>query len=232
MLWLLLAIPGLVLGIWAQLRVRSAFSKYSRVPNSRGLTGAQAARMMLDYHNLPDVTVEESSGFLTDHYDPRHRTLRLSPDVWRSNSIAAVSVAAHETGHALQHAQHYAPLGLRTAIVPAVQFGSRLGPLLFFVGFMMQAFARNLGDLGFYIALVGLILFGITALFTIITLPVEFDASNRAKRELVAMNILGQSEMVGVNKMLNAAALTYVAAAVAAIGQFLYYAFILFGRRR
>ncbi len=232
MLWLLLAIPGLVLGIWAQLRVRSAFSKYSRVPNSRGLTGAQAARMMLDYHDLPDVSVEESSGFLTDHYDPRHRTLRLSPDVGRGTSIAAVSVAAHETGHALQHAQHYAPLQLRTAIVPAVRFGSYLGPLLFFAGFMMQAFTRAFGELGFYIALGGLILFGITALFTIITLPVEFDASNRAKRELVAMNILGQSEMEGVSKMLGAAALTYVAAAIAAIGQFLYYAFILFGRRR
>ncbi len=232
MLWLLLAIPGLILGIWAQLRVRSAFNKYSRVPNSRGLSGAQAARMMLDYHGLPDVSVEESSGFLTDHYDPRSRTLRLSPDVGRGNSIAAVSVAAHEAGHALQDSQHYAPLKLRTAIVPAVQFGSYLGPLLFFAGFMLQAISRSAGELGFYIAFGGLILFGLTALFTVITLPVEFDASNRAKRELVAMNILNQNEMVGVNQMLGAAALTYVAAAIAAIGQFLYYAFILFGRRR
>ena len=155
--------------------------------------------------------------------------LRLSPDVGRSPSIAAVGVAAHEAGHALQDAKNYYPLKLRSAIVPAVQFGSWLGPILFMGGFLLQAF---LGQFGFGLAVIGLILFAITAVFTIVTLPVEFDASKRAKKELVAMNILGQEEMVGVNKTLNAAALTYVAAAVAAIGQVLYYAFLLFGRRR
>ncbi len=228
MLWLLLALPGLLLGLWAQYKVKSAFGKYSKIKNSRGMTGAQAARAMLDHYGLYDIRIEETKGRLSDHYDPSNKVLRLSPDVGRSPSIAAVGVAAHEAGHALQDAKNYGPLKLRSAIVPAVQFGSWLGPLLFMGGFLLQTFV---GRFGFNIALVGLVLFAITAVFTIITLPVEFDASKRAKKELVAMDILGQQEMVGVNKTLNAAALTYVAAAVAAIGQVLYYAFLLFGRR-
>jgi len=227
-LWLILALPGLLLGLWAQMRVRSAFGQYSRVPNSRGITGAQAARLMLDFYGLHDVRIEETGGFLTDHYDPRHRVLRLSPDVGRSPSIAALGVAAHEAGHALQHAKGYLPLQVRTAIVPAVQFGSFLGPLLFMVGFALQAIA----GFGFNLAVLGLLLFALTAVFALITLPVEFDASNRARKELMAMGILGPQEMAGVNKTLNAAALTYVAAAVAAIGQVLYYALLLFGGRR
>ncbi|MCX7851547.1 MAG: zinc metallopeptidase [Caldilineales bacterium] len=227
-LWLILALPGLLLGLWAQARVRSAFGQYSRVANSRGLTGAQAARLVLDYYGLHDVRIEETGGFLTDHYDPRHRVLRLSPDVGRSPSIAALGVAAHEAGHALQHAKGYMPLQLRTAIVPAVQFGSFLGPLLFMIGFALQAFA----GFGFNLAVLGLALFSLTAIFALVTLPVEFDASNRARKELMAMGILSPQEMAGVNKTLNAAALTYVAAAVAAIGQVLYYALLLFGARR
>lgn len=227
-LWLILALPGLLLGLWAQARVRSAFGQYSRVANSRGLTGAQAARLVLDYYGLHDVRIEETGGFLTDHYDPRHRVLRLSPDVGRSPSIAALGVAAHEAGHALQHAKGYMPLQVRTAIVPAVQFGSFLGPLLFMIGFALQAFA----GFGFNLAVLGLVLFSLTAIFALVTLPVEFDASNRARKELMAMGILSPQEMAGVNKTLNAAALTYVAAAVAAIGQVLYYALLLFGARR
>ena len=227
-LWLLLALPGLLLGMWAQMRVRGAFNKYSRVGNARNMTGAQAARAILDHYGLYDVRVEEVKGFLSDNYDPRSKVLRLSPDVSRSASIAAVGVAAHESGHALQHAKGYAPLQLRTAIVPAVQFGSFLGPLLFLAGFFLQA----MSGFGFNLALIGLALFALTAIFSIVTLPVEFDASARAKKELVAMNILTPTEMQGVNKTLNAAALTYVAAAIAAIGQVLYYALILFGRRR
>lgn len=226
-LWLILAIPGLILGLWAQMRVRSAFGTYNKVGNSRGYTGAQAARAMLDYYGLQDVRIEEVNGFLSDHYDPRSRTLRLSPDVGGSQSISAVGVAAHEAGHALQHAKGYAPLKLRSALVPATQFGSFLGPLLFMGGFFLQA----ISSIGFNIAFLGLILFAVTAVFSVVTLPVEFDASKRAKEELVKMNILSQQEMVGVNKTLNAAALTYVAAAIAAIGQVLYYALLLFGRR-
>lgn len=230
MIWyLIFALPGLLLGLWAQLRVKSAFGKYSKVGTRSGMSGAQAARTILNHFGLYDVTIEESKGFLSDHYDPRSKTLRLSPDVGHGASIAAVGVAAHEAGHALQHAKGYAPLQLRTAIVPAVQFGSWLGPLIFMGGFFLQAFTGS--AIGFQIAVVGLILFALTALFTIVTLPVEFDASARAKKELVAIGVLGQDEMVGVNCTLNAAALTYVAAAVAAIGQVIYYAFLLFGRR-
>jgi len=229
-LWLAFAIPGLLLGLWAQMKVKSAFNKYSRIGTSRGITGAEAARAILDHYGLYDIRIEETKGFLSDHYDPRKRVLRLSPDVGRSPSIAAVGVAAHEAGHALQHAKGYAPLQLRTSLVPAVQFGSWLGPLIFMGGFFLQAFTGS--AFGFQIALIGLILFALTAVFSIITLPVELDASRRAKKELVAIGILSSGEMKGVNTTLNAAALTYVAAAVAAIGQVLYYAFLLFGRRR
>jgi len=231
MLWLLLAMPGLLLGLWAQMKVKRAFGKYSKIRNSRGLTGAQAARLILDRYGLSNVRIEETSGMLSDHYDPRAKVLRLSTEVGRAPTIAAVGVAAHEAGHALQDADGYAPLKLRSAIVPAVRFGSWLGPLVIMAGFFIMALTRATG-LGYTIAWGGLILFAFTALFSIITLPVEFNASARAKKELVAMNILSPQEMKGVNETLNAAALTYVAAAVASIGQVLYYFFLLSGRRR
>ena len=230
-IWLILALPGLLLGLWAQMKVKRAFGKYSKVRNSRGLTGAQAARLILDHYGLRHVSIEETQGMLTDHYDPRAKVLRLSPDVGRSPSIAAVGVAAHESGHALQDADAYSPLKLRTAIVPAVQFGSWLGPLIIMGGFFLMALT-GATDLGYGLAWFGLALFALTAIFAIITLPVEFNASARAKKELVAMNILSPQEMKGVNETLNAAALTYVAAAIAAIGQVLYYVFLLTGRRR
>ncbi len=228
--WLLFALPGLLLGLWAQMRVKSAFSKFSRVGTASGITGAQAARMILDHYGLYDVRIEEAKGFLSDHYDPRKKVLRLSPDVGRSPSIAAVGVAAHEAGHALQHAKGYAPLQLRTSLVPAVQFGSWLGPLIFMAGFLLQAFTGS--PFGYQIAVIGLVLFALTAVFSIITLPVELDASRRAKKELIAVGVLSSGELQGVKTTLNAAALTYVAAAIAAIGQVLYYAFLLSGRRR
>ena len=227
--WLLLALPGLLLGLWAQFRVKSAFGKYSKVRTDRNITGAEAARAILDHYGLYDVRIEESQGMLSDHYDPRKKVLRLSKEVGAVPSIASVGVAAHEAGHALQHAKNYGPLQLRSAIVPAVQFGSWLGPIIFMIGFFMLAFANS--PIGFTIALIGLVFFALTAVFAIVTLPVEFDASKRAKKELVAVGILSSDEMVGVNKTLDAAALTYVAAAIAAIGQVLYYAFLLFGRR-
>jgi Zn-dependent membrane protease YugP len=230
-LWLLLALPGLLLGLWAQMKVKRAFSKYSKVRNSRGLTGAQAARLILDQNGLQSVRIEETKGRLSDHYDPRAKVLRLSSDVGRSPTIAAVGVAAHEAGHALQDANGYAPLKLRTAIVPAVQFGSWLGPMIIMGGFFLMALT-GATDLGYTLAWFGLVLFALTALFAIITLPVEFNASSRAKQVLVSMNILGPDEMKGVNETLNAAALTYVAAAIAAIGQVLYYVILLTGRRR
>ena len=153
------------------------------------------------------------------------RTLRLSPQVYQSNSVAAVGVAAHEAGHALQHSTNYAPLTLRSAIVPGVQIGSWLGPIIFIIGMFLGP------GLGFTVSLLGLILFAAVAVFTLVTLPVEFNASTRAKEVLVAQGFVGQQEMQGVNAVLNAAALTYVAAAIQAITTLLYYAFILFARR-
>ncbi len=224
-LYILISLPALLLGLWAQARVRSAFNKYSRVPAGRGIAGAQAARMILDANGLRHVAVEQVRGFLSDHYDPRSKTLRLSPQVYQSNSLAAVGVAAHEAGHAIQDKTNYGPLALRSAMVPSVQIGSWLGPIIFFVGLMMEP------AVGAGLAWVGLILFGATALFTLVTLPVEFDASRRAKAILVSQGVVTPQERQGVDAVLNAAAMTYVAAAVQAITTLLYYAFILMGRR-
>lgn len=225
-LYFVFALPAMLLGLWAQFRVRGTFNKYSQVRSMRGMTGAQAARAILDNAGLREVVVERSNGFLSDHYDPRSKTLRLSEATYASPSVAAVGVAAHEAGHALQDQQQYAPLQLRSSLVPAVQFGSWLGPIIFMVGLFMS------NAVGTSIAWIGLIIFGVTALFTLVTLPVEFDASKRAKQLLVAQGILGQEEMVGVNRVLDAAALTYVAAAIQAVMTLLYYAYLLMGRRR
>lgn len=230
-LFWLFALPGLLLGLWAQSRVKSAFNKYSQVRTERGLTGAQIARMLLDSQGLQDVMIEESqAGTLSDHYDPRSKTLRLSPEVYRTPSVAAAGVAAHEMGHAIQDYKGYAPLQLRSALVPAASFGSSLAPLIFFAGLMLQVF--GIPTIGNSIAWIGVILFGAAVVFTLITLPVEFDASKRAKRLLKSHGVLFSDEAEGVDKVLDAAALTYVAAAVAAVGQLLYYVFILMGSGR
>jgi Zn-dependent membrane protease YugP len=229
-LFYLFALPGLLLGLWAQARVKSAFGKYSRVRTERGLTGAQVARALLDSQGLYDVVIEQSGrGTLSDHYDPRDKVLRLSPEVYGTPSVAAAGVAAHEMGHALQDAKGYAPLQLRSALVPAASFGSSLAPLIFFVGLILQMFGAQ--SFGYSIAWVGVILFAAAVVFTLITLPVEFNASKRAKQLLKTQGILIGNEAKGVDKVLDAAALTYVAAAVAAIGQLLYFVFILMGRR-
>ena len=224
-LYFLFALPALALGLYAQFKVKSAFARYSKVRSGTGLTGSAAARKILDANGLVHVDVERVGGFLSDHYDPRSKTLRLSPDVYDSPSLAAVGVAAHETGHALQDQQHYAPLKLRSALVPAVQFGSWLGPIIFMVGLLLSGVA---GD---SIAWLGLLIFGATAVFALVTLPVEFNASKRAKQLLVTEGVLVPQEVQGVNKVLDAAALTYVAAAVQAVMTLLYYAFLLLGRR-
>jgi Zn-dependent membrane protease YugP len=190
------------------------------------LSGAEVARRVLDFNGLHAVQVEQVGGFLSDHYDPRSKTLRLSPNVYSSNSLAAAGVAAHEAGHAIQDKQGYSALKLRTSMVPGVQVGSWLGPIIFLVGYFMSSTFGN------SLAWVGLALFGLTALFALITLPVEFDASRRAKESLVVQGILRQDEMVGVNQTLDAAALTYVAAAIQAVMTMLYYATLLFGRHR
>jgi Zn-dependent membrane protease YugP len=218
--YLIIALPGLLLGLYAQMKVKRNFNKYSQVRTARGVTGAQVARDLLDSQGLQNVRVEEVQGFLSDHYDPRSKVLRLSPGVYRSNSVAAAGIAAHEMGHALQDAKMYAPLTLRSAMVPSVQIGSYAGPLLFIIGMFIHP----------SLAWLGLILFGATVLFSLVTLPVEFDASKRAKQLLVNQGVLASRELEGVNKVLDAAALTYVAAALQSIMTLLYYASFLTGR--
>jgi hypothetical protein len=229
-LFWILAIPGLVLGLWAQSRVKSNFNKYGKVRTLRNVSGAQVARDLLDAQGLYDVAVEETQGMLSDHYDPRSRVLRLSPEVYRTPSVAAAGIAAHEMGHALQHAKGYAPLQLRSTLVPATQFGSNLAPMIFMGGFLLQWLGA--ASIGYWIAWVGVALFAIAVVFTLVTLPVEFDASRRAKALLQSQGIIVGDEMTGVNKVLDAAAWTYVAAAVAAVGQLLYYVLLLTGGRR
>lgn len=222
-LYLILALPGLLLGLWAQMRVKGTFNKYARVRTARNLSGAEIARHLLDSQGLQDVRVEETQGFLSDHYDPRSRVLRLSPDVYRTPSVAAAGVAAHEMGHALQHSAGYAPLQIRSAIVPVVRFGSSLAPILILVGFLLRLTP---------LAWVGVILFAGAVVFSLITLPVEFDASRRAKTLLTQSGIVTHEEAGGVSAVLNAAGWTYVAAAIAAIGQLLYYVLLLTGGSR
>ena len=225
-LYILISLPALLLGLWAQAKVKSAFNKYSKVRSYIGLPGSQIARRILDDNNCRDVQIEQIGGVLSDHYDPRNKVLRLSPQVYQGNSIASAGIAAHETGHALQHHEGYGLLKLRTAIVPTVQIGSWLGPIVFMIGLLLNSVT---GD---RVAEIGLVLFSLTALFAILTLPVELDASKRARVQLVDSGTILSSEIDGVSKVLNAAAWTYVAGAAQAISSILYYAFILFGRRR
>jgi Zn-dependent membrane protease YugP len=222
-MYFVFALPALLLGLWAQFKVQSSFRKYSQVRSMVGLSGAEIARRMLDMSGLYNVQVELTNGFLSDHYDPAHRVLRLSPDVYRGNSLAAAGVAAHEAGHALQHQDAYLPMQIRSAIVPTVQIGSWLGPIIFIIGFVLNFTT---------LAYVGLILFAAVAVFAIITLPVEFNASKRAKAWLADSGVLYQNELGGVNAVLDAAALTYVAAAAQAVSTLLYYVFLLTGSRR
>lgn len=224
-------VPALILGLIAQAVVQGRFNKYSQVRTLRGLTGAQAARAILDANGLVDVTIEETTGFLSDHYDPRTRTLRLSPEVARSPSIAAVGVAAHEAGHALQHASGYFPLQIRSAMVPAVQFGTWLGPLVIMAGILLEV-TMGAFRLGNTIAWLGVALFSLVAVFSFVTLPVELDASARARQLLTHYRIVNQQELAGVSSVLNAAAWTYVVAALAALLQVLRWVMILTASER
>ena len=209
---LILLVPAMLLGIYAQFKVTSNFKKYSQVASSRGLTGAEAARMVLDGAGLYKVGIEIGGGRLSDHYDPRTRALTLSPEVGNSNSLAALGVAAHEAGHALQHAQAYAAFRVRSALVPVANIGSNLGIIIFIVGMIFGA-SQGVP----WLMNVGLVLFSAAVLFTLVTLPVEFNASNRAMKELTNKSILVGAELEGAKKVLSAAALTYVAAALTAV---------------
>lgn len=208
----LLLIPALILAFYAQSKVQSTFRKYLRVPSSSGLTGAQVARMLLDRHGLYDVPVEQIGGMLTDHYDPKARVMRLSHQVYQSSSLAAIGVAAHETGHAIQHAEQYVPLGIRNNLFPVASIGSQMAFPLFFIGLIFAS--GFLMDLGIW-------LFVAALAFQVVTLPVEFNASSRAIRLLEGTGILTRAEVPKARAVLSAAALTYVAAAAMAAMQLL-----------
>lgn len=230
-LWLVFAIPGLLLGFYAQFKLKSAYGKYMRVPVESGLSGAQAAREILDRAGLDDVAVAEVPGRLTDHYDPRKRALFLSSENFRQPSVAAVGVAAHEAGHALQHQAAYAPLNLRMMMVPVTQFASTAYSLIFFFGIMLMWLGHSSGPLFQHIIWVAVGLFAVVTAFQMITLPVEFDASRRAKEQLFRLGIVHSDERAAISQMLNAAALTYVASMISSVMQLLYL-ISLGGRRR
>jgi Zn-dependent membrane protease YugP len=231
-IYLLFILPALALSLWASFRVKSAFKKYSRVRAMSGLTGAQAARAMLDRAGLTEVTVTRSRGMLSDHYNPLNKTLALSEGVHDSASVAAIGVACHEAGHALQHAHGYKPLYLRSALVPTANIGSSLGYIVMMVGIFLMYMAGT--QVGQTVVLFGAFLFSAVLVFQVVTLPVEFDASNRAKRLAVEYGIVAAQEREGMDKVLNAAALTYVAAVVSTLMTLLYFLFragLLGGRR-
>ncbi|HWQ72812.1 MAG TPA: zinc metallopeptidase [Desulfitobacteriaceae bacterium] len=219
---MILLIPAILLSIYSQIKISAAFRRYSRVPSRKGLNGAHIARMILQSQGLYDVRIEPVRGRLSDHYDPRTRVVRLSEDIYSGTSLAAVAVAAHETGHALQHAGGYFPLQLRSTFVPVASFGSGLGPILILVGFFLPAFN--------FLLQLGIIAFSFAVLFQLITLPVEFNASSRAMTLLLDRGMLDKDEAHGARSMLNAAALTYVAAALAAVLELARFILIAQGR--
>lgn len=230
-LYFVFLIPGLLLGIWAQMKLSSAYAKYSRVATSSGLSGAEAARDILDRAGLTDVPVQEVRGHLTDHYDPRKRALFISSENYHGRSLAAVGVAAHEAGHALQHQAAYGPLNFRMAMVPVTGFASQAYSLIF-LGSVLLAGMRIISPGMFSTMLwVAIALFAIVTFFQIVTLPVEFDASRRAKERLFSLGIVNARENEGVKSVLSAAALTYVAGMVSAVLNLLYLLSVARGNR-
>ena len=220
--YIIFIIPALLFGIWAQISVQSAFSKYSRVPSARGYTGAEVAKLLLEQNGIYDVTIRHISGSLTDNFNPREKTLNLSDDVYNSTSVAAIGVAAHETGHAIQHAVGYRPIKWREAIIPVTQLGSWAYFPIILLGIVFSS--QTLVN-------VGILLFATIALFQLVTLPVEFNASNRAIATLENNGILYGNEITGAKAVLRAAALTYVAALVSSLAQLLRLLVIFCGRR-
>ena len=213
--FMLFALPGLLLGIWAQIRLHSIYGKYSQVPIESGRTGAQTARRILDNAGLTDMPVEEVEGKLSDHYDPTKRALFLSSDNFHGTSVAAVGVAAHEAGHALQHQAAYGLFNLRMALVPATQFANFAYLGIFFLGMF-------LGLMKIMLPII-ILIFAVITLFQLVTLPVEYDASARAKEQLFRLGLVREDERAGVSQVLHAAALTYVAALVSSVMELLYY---------
>ena len=222
---MILVLIGVVITMWAQWRVNSAFSKYARIRSRSGMTGAEAAQRLLQSQGIYDVRVQRVSGSLTDHYDPRTKTVNLSDDVYSMSSVAAIGVAAHECGHAIQDNVGYVPLQIRGNLVPVANIGSRLSWPLILIGLLISGLGSPLVE-------IGIIMFSLAVLFQLVTLPVELDASARAVRLLDAEGILAGDEVSGTRKVLHAAALTYVAAAASSILQLLRLVILFGGRRR
>lgn len=222
--YFLFVLPPLVLSLWAQWRVKRVFNQYSKIGTARRMTGAEAARHVLDTGGAPEVRVEEVGGFLSDHYDPVKKVLRLSPDNYRNPSVAAIGVACHEAGHALQHKADYFPMWVRSMLVPVASFGSQAWWIVLMLGMFMQAFG---------LIKLAILIFAATVLFQVVNLPVEFDATRRAKLVMVNYGILEPDEARGAARVLDAAAWTYIASAAMAVLTLLYYLwrFGLLGRR-
>lgn len=221
--WWWLALPGIILGLYAQMKLSSAYGRYSRVPTNSGMTGAQAAREILDSAGLTGMAINEVRGHLTDHYDPTKKALFLSSENYHGRTLAAVGVAAHEAGHALQHKAAYAPLNFRMALVPITSIASTAAIWIGVFG-MLMGFAK--------LAWIGVIVFGVMTLFHLVTLPVEFDASRRAKNQLLNLGLIDGQERPGVSKVLSAAAMTYVAAMVSSLLTLLHFIMLARGSDR
>lgn len=232
--YILLVLPTVILALYAQAKVNSTFNRYRQERSYRGMTGQEVAMQMLRNAGIYDVPVQMVAGHLTDHYDPKNRVLRLSESVFNSSSIAAIGVAAHEAGHAIQHQEGYAPLHLRNAIIPLTRIGSNLSMPLIFIGIALGGLsnAASAVNMGWYIIVAGIALFGVAVLFQVITLPVEFNASRRALVTLGSTQILMEDEVKKARKVLSAAALTYVAAMAQALANLLRLILIVGGRRR
>lgn len=226
--YIVLVLPAVILSLWASWNVKHTYRKYAKQYNSRGLSGADAARRVLDANGLRNIPVERISGELTDHYDPEAKVVRLSDGVWDSTSTAAVGVACHEVGHAIQNAEDYLPVKIRQAIIPATNIGAKLSVPLLMAGLILCSFIPQM----IYLAYVGVAGYGLCALFQLVTLPTEFDASRRALRTIDGMGLLEGEEYQGAKKVLTAAALTYVAALATTLMQLLRFLIILNDRRR
>lgn len=213
-MYLLFALPGLLFALYASFMTKTTFAKYSKITSSTGVSGAEAAERLLDDAGIHDVGIEMANGFLSDHYDPSAKMLRLSSDVYHGRSLSSIGVACHEAGHAIQHAKNYAPLGLRSAMVPLTSISSPLSYVFILIGFLFSA--PNL-------ILLGALIFSVAVLFSLVTLPVEYNASARAKKLMVSAGIVSPKEAADAGAVLNAAFMTYVAAAVSAILTLLYY---------
>lgn len=218
-LYLILVLPAVIFSLWASIRVNTTFKKYSKIRSMRGITGAEAARRVLDANRLQHIRIEQIPGNLTDHYDPRSDVIRLSESVYGNTSVAAVGVACHEAGHAVQHAENYAPVKIRAAIIPVTNIGSRLAIPLIILGILLNSLASAPEFL--VIAYIGVACYGLCTLFQLVTLPTEFDASRRALRCIESYGILGSEEIGGARRVLTAAAMTYVAALAVSLMQLL-----------